>query len=376
MSESTRTRVVVLGSTGSIGRQAIDVIRSYPDRFTVVGLVAGSDAKTLEQQATALDVGRTGLGREAAVAMAGLDDADVVLNAVVGAAGLEASVTALRAGKRLALANKESLVAGGEVCLAAADEGGGSIVPVDSEHAAIAQCLEAAVPGTVEGISLTASGGPFRERPDLSDVTVSEALQHPTWTMGPKITIDSATLMNKGLEVLEAHYLFGFGFDQIRTVVHPQSLIHGMVHLRDGSTLMQAATADMRIPIASALSYPDRLGTGYERIDLTAAGTLEFLEPDVERFPALGLAYTAGRAGASYPAALNAANEVAVEAFLQGRISFTAIADTVAAVLDAHESRDVSVLSSVFEVDAQARASAGAVVDRLAGAAPASKVGA
>lgn len=365
MSESTRVRVVVLGSTGSIGRQALDVIRAYKDRFMVVGLVAGSDASALEQQAIALDVKRTGLGREAAVEMAALEEADVILNAVVGAAGLEASVTALRAGKRLALANKESLVAGGEVCLAAADGGGGSILPVDSEHAAIAQCLEAAVPGTVEGVTLTASGGPFRERTDLSEVTPSEALRHPTWSMGPKITIDSATLMNKGLEVIEAHWLFGFDFDQIRTVVHPQSVVHGMVHLRDGSTVMQAATADMRIPIVAALSYPDRLDTTYERIDVAAIGQLDFLEPDRLRFPALDLAYDAGRAGSSYPAALNAANEIAVAAFLDGRISFRGITDVVDAVLDKHEAQEVTELASVLEVDERERSVAEEVVERL-----------
>jgi 1-deoxy-D-xylulose-5-phosphate reductoisomerase len=285
-----RTKVVVLGSTGSIGRQALEVAAAHPDALEVVGLVAGSDARSLSTQAQAAGVQRTGLGAAAALEMAVLPEADVVLNAIVGCAGLEASVAALAAGKTLALANKESLVAGGRACLAAAAEGGGRLVPVDSEHAAIAQCLGRVERADVARITLTASGGPFRARPDLSTVTPEEALAHPTWSMGPKITVDSATLMNKGLEVIEAHWLFGFDYDDVDVLVQPQSIVHGMVEMRDSTLLLQAAPTDMRIPIQAALLGGDRTRGGYERVDLGKIGSLEFEEVDHERFPALGLA--------------------------------------------------------------------------------------
>ncbi|MGH2755735.1 MAG: 1-deoxy-D-xylulose-5-phosphate reductoisomerase [Actinomycetota bacterium] len=351
-------RVVVLGSTGSIGRQTIDVVLAHPERFSLSGLVAGSDGAALEEQVAATGVAMSGLGSDEAVRMAAHDDADIVVNAVVGAAGLRASVAALRAGKRLALANKESLVAGGEVCLAAAASGGGEIVAVDSEHAAIAQCLQEQDIIEVERIVLTASGGPFRGRRDLTGVAPEDALAHPTWSMGPKITIDCATLMNKGLEVIEAHHLFSLAYECIDVVVHPQSVVHGMVEMVDGSVIMQAAPTDMRTPIQAALAWPERIAPAYSRVDLAAVGSLDFEPVDHGRFPSLGLAYRAGEAGRTFPAALNAANEVAVAAFLDRRISFQDIPAIVQTVLDAHEPQDASDLESVMEVDAWARRAA------------------
>lgn len=356
--DASRRRVVILGSTGSIGRQAIEVARAHPDRFEIVALVAGRDAAAVQQQADELGVKVTGLGRADARALASLDEADVVLNGIVGAAGLEASVAALAAGKTLALANKESLVCGGEVCLDAARRGGGAIVPVDSEHAAIATCLEGRDGRSVARIFLTASGGPFRTRSDLSAVTVSDALAHPTWSMGPKITIDSATLMNKALEVIEAHHLFGFGYDSIGVVVHPQSAVHGIVQFADGSLLMHAAPADMRIPIQAALAG-QVLASPARPLDLAAQGTLTFEDVDHARFPAVSLGYDAGRAGQSYPTVLNAANEVAVGAFLAEHIAFTEIVPAVQRVLDVHDPVPVSDLEVVLEVDAWARRAAG-----------------
>ncbi|CAN5634741.1 1-deoxy-D-xylulose-5-phosphate reductoisomerase [soil metagenome] len=352
---TNKTRIAILGSTGSVGRQTVSVARAHPDRFEVVALVANRDDHALARQATELRVEHTGLGSEAAVRAASLPEVDVVLNAVVGAAGLRASLAALESGKVLALANKESMVAGGELCRAAAERGGGTIVPVDSEHAAVAQCLEGRAASTVEDIVLTASGGPFRTRADLSSVTPADALAHPTWSMGPKVTVDSASLMNKGLEVIEAHHLFGFGYEHIRVVVHPQSIVHAMVSLRDGSVLMQAASPDMRIPIQAALGWPARFESFAARIDLTTARSLEFEAVDDERFPALGLAYAAGRAGRSLPAVLNAANEEAVHAFLDGAISFLDITRVVEDVLQAHEPFDASELEAVLEADHWAR---------------------
>jgi 1-deoxy-D-xylulose-5-phosphate reductoisomerase len=350
-------RIVVLGSTGSIGRQALDVIRANPHRFQLVGLSAGSDGDLLADQARGFDGVATGLGTDAAVDLAALPEADIVLNGIVGAAGLAASIAALDAGKVLALANKESLVAGGEACLAAARRGGGSIVPVDSEHAALAQCLANLDLDAVARIVITASGGPFRERLDLRYVTPEEALAHPTWSMGPKITVDSATLMNKGLEVIEAHHLFGFSYDDIAVLVHLQSIVHGMVELSDGTTVMQAAPPDMRIPIQAALGggrFPSALPT----VDLAAVGTLSFEPVDLGRFPSLALAYDAGRRAQSYPAVLNAANEVAVHSFLQGRISFDDIPRVVQRVLEAHVPVEVSELDAVLAVDDWARSRA------------------
>lgn len=357
-----RKRIVVLGSTGSIGRQALEVAAAHPDALEVVGLAAGSDGRALETQVQATGAARAVLGADAASELAALPEADVVLNAIVGCAGLRASVAALAAGKTLALANKESLVAGGRACLAAAQAGGGRLDPVDSEHAAIAQCLGRVRREEVARITLTASGGPFRTRSDLSSVTRDEALAHPTWSMGPKITVDSATLMNKGLEVIEAHWLFGFGYDEIGVLVQPQSIVHGMVELHDSTLLLQAAPADMRIPIQAALLGEDRTRGGYERVDLGKIGGLDFEEVDHERFPALGLAYRVGRAGGTAPAVLNAANEVAVAAFLDGTLGFTGIARAVARVLDEHSPGDDSDVEQVLAADRWARREASRVV--------------
>ncbi|MGH2808552.1 MAG: 1-deoxy-D-xylulose-5-phosphate reductoisomerase [Actinomycetota bacterium] len=364
MSTSQRRRVVVLGSTGSIGRQALDVIQADPERFEVVALVAGSDADGLEQQAGAFGVTTTGLGAEDAAEIATHEDADIVLNAIVGAAGLRATIAALERGKIVALANKESLVAGGEACARAAELGGGTIVPVDSEHAALAQALEGRDRSHIAGIVITASGGPFRTRSDLEGVSPEEALAHPTWSMGPKITIDSATLMNKGLEVIEAHHLFGFSYDDIHVIVHPQSVVHGMVTFVDGTVLMQAAPTDMRIPIQAALSAPERFPMSIPPVDLAAQGHLDFEPVDTDRFPSLELAYEAGRRGRSFPAVLNAVNEEAVRAFLGGAIGFTDIARIVEAALGMHHGFDVDDLESVLQADAAGRRLADEIMDR------------
>lgn len=354
MNDHSPRRVAVLGSTGSIGRQALEVIKANGETLAVGALVAGSDEEALAAQARDLGVARTGLGAGAAEQMAQLDDIDIVLNAVVGAAGLRASVAALEAGKVLALANKESLVAGGELCTRAAASGGGSIVPVDSEHAALFQCLSAEG-SPVVALILTASGGPFRDRGDLDDVTVGEALAHPTWSMGPKVTIDSATLMNKGLEVIESHHLFGFSYDDIEVVVHPQSIVHAAVRCADGTTLMQAAPADMRLPIQAALTWPFAAAGISSTVDLAEVGVLSFEPVDRTRFPSLDLAYEAGRAGGSMPAVMNAANEEAVRAFLDRKIAFSDIVRVVAGVMEAHDRFEVSTLEDVEAADRAAR---------------------
>lgn len=354
MSASPR-RVAILGSTGSVGRQALDVIDRHPENLRAVALVAGRDKAGLEQQAARFGIERTGLGQEAAVDFASDDDVDVVLNAIVGAAGLRASVAALSAGKSLALANKESLVAGGLVCAAAAAGGGGRVYPVDSEHAAIARCLDGREADEISRVVLTASGGPFRSRADLSGVTPEEALAHPTWSMGPKITVDSATLMNKGFEVIEAHHLFGFDLDDIDVVVHPQSIVHGIVELTDGSMLMHAAIADMAIPIQMALLDHHGPAGSFGSLDLVEVGELSFEKLDRDRFPAVDLAYEAARKGDTYPAVLNAANEVAVQAFLAGRLSFLDIVGVVADVLADHSPTPADELDAVLDADNWAR---------------------
>ena len=350
--------VVVLGSTGSVGRQTLDVIRANPDRWTVVGLAAGRDEESLLRQAAEFSVSSTGLGADAAIELAAHPDAEIVVNGIVGAAGLRASLAALRSGKVLALANKESLVAGGDACLAAASAGGGTIVPVDSEHAAIVQVLGGLAQDSVRRIILTASGGPFRKRPRLDDVKPDEALKHPTWSMGPKISIDSATLMNKGLEVIEAHYVFGMDYDAIDVVVHPQSVVHGIVEFVDSSMVMQAAPTDMRIPIQAALAFPERFEWPEERIDLEKIGALDFEPLDHARFPSVGLAYESGRKGMTFPAVLNAANEEAVNAFLLGLIGFTAIPAVVEDALESHHPAEAVDLEAVLEADGWARSEA------------------
>jgi 1-deoxy-D-xylulose-5-phosphate reductoisomerase len=352
---ASRRRIAILGSTGSIGRQSIEVVRSHPDRFEIVALVANSSAAELRAQGADLGVSDLGLGEDAARRAATLDSVDVVLNAVMGAVGLSASVAALEAGKVLALANKESLVAGGEVCMATAARTEATIVPVDSEHAALSQCLRGVEPSSVAHLLLTASGGPFRTRADLHGVTPGDALAHPTWEMGRKITIDSATMMNKGLEVIEAHHLFGLPYDRIGVVVHPQSKVHGVVEFVDGSSVMQAAPADMRIPIQAALSHPQLLPSLIDPVDLERVGSLDFEPLDRARFPAVNIAYRAGRAGRSFPAALNAANEVAVAAFLEERLGFADITRVIESTLERHEPVEATDLDAVLEVDAWAR---------------------
>jgi 1-deoxy-D-xylulose-5-phosphate reductoisomerase len=344
------TTVAIAGSTGSIGTQTIDVVRAEPDRFEVVALGAWSSVDLLAEQATELRpklvvlgdparadelADRVPAGTEVRSGVDALADlgavADVCVNAVVGFAGLRVTLTAIAAGRRLALANKESLIAGGPVVQAAlARPGAGHIVPVDSEHCAVHMCLGANAGGRADRVSrivLTASGGPFRgrTRAELADVTIDDALAHPTWSMGPKITVDSSTLMNKGLEVIEAHELFGVDYDRIEVVVHPRSIVHSMVEFTDGATVAQLSMPDMRLPIGYALAWPDRIATPFGRMDWTTVGDLTFEAPDHEAFPCLGLAYAAGRAGGTAPALLNAANEIAVESFLEERLAFTQI---------------------------------------------------
>jgi 1-deoxy-D-xylulose-5-phosphate reductoisomerase len=353
--------VAILGSTGSIGTQALDVLSHHRDEYRVVALAAGRSSELLARQAAEFDVPaervRACAGEPDVLAeLAALPDADVVLNAVVGFAGLPATLAALRSGKRLALANKESLIAAGPVVAKARAAGGGEIIPVDSEHSAIWQCLRAGRASEVARIVLTASGGPFRgrTREQLRAVTIDDALAHPTWNMGAKITVDSSTLMNKGLEVIEAHELFDVGFDRIDVVVHPQSVVHSMVEFCDGATIAQLSMPDMRLPIALALGAPNRLAPAYGAIDWATLGRLDFEVPDLETFPCLALAYAAGRAGGTAPAILSAANEVAVEAFLAGRIAWTEIAAVVAEVLN-DGSGNADEIADVLEADRRAR---------------------
>ncbi|HYX45189.1 MAG TPA: 1-deoxy-D-xylulose-5-phosphate reductoisomerase, partial [Acidimicrobiales bacterium] len=351
--------VSLVGSTGSIGAQAIDVLCAEPDRYRVVALGAATSVDRLAEQAERLGPERVALadaslagelearvppgtevlaGPEALAAVA--TGADVVLNAVVGFAGLPVTLAALEAGTRLALANKESLIAAGPVVARARATPGAEIVPVDSEHSAVHQCLRAAGDDRrVSRIVLTASGGPFRgwAREDLADVSLDDALAHPTWAMGPKITIDSSTLMNKGLEVIEAHELFGIGYDDIEVVVHPQSVVHSMVEFPDGSTVAQLSQPDMRLPIGYALAYPERATLPFGSLDWSEVRRLDFEPPDHAAFPCLGLAYEAGRMGGTMPAWLNAANEVAVDAFIKGLISWLAVADVIKDTLEGHD---------------------------------------
>jgi 1-deoxy-D-xylulose-5-phosphate reductoisomerase len=338
------TRVALLGATGSIGRQALEVIAANPG----LELVAASSGSTVIEGLAPL----TQVGGEPADLLERAEP-DVVLNATLGFAGLAATMWALERGVTLALANKESLVAAGELALAARRRGGGALIPVDSEHSALYQC---ALAGEPDALVVTASGGPFRgrSRADLADVTAAEALAHPTWNMGAKITIDSATLANKGLEVIEAHFLFGLPYERIEVVVHPTSIVHGVVRFRDGAALAHLGYPDMRVPISYALTYPERAATPVAPLDLTA-GPLEFFEPDVETFRMLALAREAGRRGGTYPCAFNAANEVAVEAFLAGRIGFLDIDAIVTDVLGRIDGAPARDLAELREADRQAR---------------------
>ena len=380
------TRVALAGSTGSIGTQALEVIEAEADRFELSAIgatgrqpeviieqarryrpsvVAISDpeaARSIASELPGIEV-RAGADAMASLAL----DADVVVNGVVGFAGLSVTLATLKAGRRLALANKESLIAAGPVVQMARRTPGAELIPVDSEHGAIHQCLRATDnKNRVARLLLTASGGPFRGRTadDLANVTIENALAHPTWSMGPKITIDSSTLMNKGLEVIEAHELFGtpagdagygIGFDDIDVVVHPQSIVHSMVEFTDASTIAQLSTPDMRLPIGYALAWPDRISTPFGRIDWTTLGRLDFEPPDLEAFPCLALAYAAGRAGGTAPAWISAANEVAVEAFLEGQIAWRDIAAVIAATLDRHDGAPATDAAAVIDADSQAR---------------------
>jgi 1-deoxy-D-xylulose-5-phosphate reductoisomerase len=386
-------RVAIAGSTGSIGRQTLDVVHAEnqaaragrslsPVHYEITGLGAGSSVEALVAQARQFGVRRVAVadvsqhgavrdalpGVEVVASQCDLiDDADVVVNGVVGFAGLDVTLETLRQGKRLALANKESLIAAGPIVQPLRRTKGAEIIPVDSEHCAIHQCLRSSVRLDVEvsALVLTASGGPFRTRTadELANVTVDQALAHPTWKMGPKITIDSSTLMNKGLEVIEAHELFGVDYDAIDVVVHPQSIVHSMVEFTDGCTMAQLSMPDMRLPIGYALAYPDRIATPFGRMDWSKATTLEFSPPDLSTFRCLALAYDAGRRGGTAPAFLSAANEVAVEAFLAGRIRWPDIAAVIASALDLHESvTEELTRSHIVEADRAGRDAANKVM--------------
>jgi 1-deoxy-D-xylulose-5-phosphate reductoisomerase len=366
-------KVLILGSTGSIGTQALDVI-SRSAELQVVGLAAGSGWELTLEQAREHEVPAVALADEVAAeqaraawsgpVLAGEDGvreliassgADLVLNGIVGAAGLASTVVALAEGIDVALANKESLVIGGELVMALAEATGARLLPVDSEHSALFQLVNAESPGTVTKLVLTASGGPFRGRTDLDGVSVADALAHPTWQMGGRITIDSATLMNKGFEAIEAHHLFAVPYERIDVVVHPQSLVHSLVHLNDGSSLAHLGYPDMRVPISYALHYPERADVPVPQLDLAAAGRLEFEAPDPETFACLRLALEAGRAGGTAPCVLNAADEVAVAAFLAGRIPFAGIAAAIEAVLERMPAAPIGHFDDLFAADAEAR---------------------
>ncbi len=354
-------RVLILGSTGSIGTQALDVVRAHPDRFEVVGLAAGSDRAGVEAQAAEFGVERIALGVDETVQLVRDTACEVVLNGVTGSVGLAPTLAALESGAVLALANKESLIVGGSLVTDAAAPG--QIVPVDSEHSAIAQALRSGTADEVRRLVLTASGGPFRgrSREDLAAVTPAEALAHPTWDMGLMVTTNSATLVNKGLEVIEAHLLFDVPLDRIDVVVHPQSIVHSMVEFIDGSTIAQASPPDMRLPIALGLGWPDRVPGVGAPLDWTRAQSWEFEPLDDTAFPAVALAKRAAVAGATYPAVFNAANEQAVHAFHAGRIGFPAIVDTVTEVVDRHEPHPMT-LEGVLAAEHWARAEAESIL--------------
>jgi len=366
-------KLVILGSTGSIGTQALEVVAGS-DELQVVGLAAGRDWETVVAQAREHGVptiaiadpdaaarareswsGRVLSGEEGVRELVAASGADLVLNAIVGAAGLGSTVVALTEGIDVALANKESLVVGGELVMALSEATGARLLPVDSEHSALYQLIHGEAPGTVTKLVLTASGGPFRGRGDLSEVSVADALAHPTWEMGGRITIDCATLMNKGFEAIEAHHLFAVPYERIGVVVHPQSLIHSLIHLNDGSSLAHLGYPDMRVPISYALHYPERADVAVAQLDLATVGSLTFEAPDLETFACLRLALEAGEAGGTAPCVLNAADEVAVAAFLAGEIPFTGIAAVIERVLGEMGARPVTHFEDLFATDAEAR---------------------
>ncbi|MCL6561356.1 MAG: 1-deoxy-D-xylulose-5-phosphate reductoisomerase [Firmicutes bacterium] len=374
--------VVILGSTGSIGRQALDVIRNLPGKYKVVGLAAGKNRELLARQirefrpeAATLaaqedlemlsrelggNIPELAWGRAGMEDLARMPEADLVVVAVTGATGIYPTIAAVKAGKDVALANKETLVAAGEPVMDLVARQKTRLLPVDSEHSAIWQCLNGENAGSVKKIILTASGGPFRElsKKDLLSVTVDMALKHPNWEMGNKITVDSATLMNKGLEVIEARWLFGVSYSQIEVVVHPQSIVHSAVEFCDGSVIAQMGVPDMRLPIQYALTYPDRIQGSNPVLNLIEVARLTFHQPDLEKFPALSLAYEAGRTGGTMPAVLNAANEVAVEAFTGGRIGFLAITEIVGEVMERHQVLRRPGLDEIMQADRWARKAA------------------
>jgi 1-deoxy-D-xylulose-5-phosphate reductoisomerase len=371
--------VSIAGSTGSIGTQTLDVIAANPDRFRVHAIGAFRSVELLVEQAIAFRPRVVALGDEARAAelksllpegvevRSGADalasiasEADITLNAVVGFAGLPVTMNALNSGKRLALANKESLIAAGPLVQVARRTPGAELLPVDSEHGAIHQCLRSGESREVRKIIVTASGGPFRGKSldELQTVTVQDALAHPTWNMGPKITIDSSTLFNKGLEVIEAHELFGIDYDDIDVSVHPQSIVHSAVEFTDGSTIAQLSKPDMRLPIGYALGFPDRLATAYGSLDWTTLGTLTFEPPDRNTFRCLQLAYDAGRAGGTMPTWLNAANEIAVEAFFASQVTWTQISSIIEKTLEAHDGGAATSVEAVVAADRAARETA------------------
>jgi 1-deoxy-D-xylulose-5-phosphate reductoisomerase len=382
--------ISLLGSTGSIGTNVLDVVRQYPGKFRIVGLAAGNNIELLRDQVEAFhpqlvsvasEAGAARLlamlgprwhgkvlhGRQGAIAVATLADAATVVSAIVGAAGLLPTLSAIEAGKHIGLANKETLVMAGDLVMQAARRHKVNVLPIDSEHNAIFQALAAGQRQDLFKIILTASGGPFREKSmeELWQVSPAEALAHPNWAMGKKISIDSATLMNKGLEVIEARWLFDVPVEDIEVVIHPQSIVHSMVEFIDGSVISQMGVPDMRIPIAYALSYPDRLRINLPRLSLVKAVDLSFQAPDFKRFPALKLAYQACKRGGTMPAALNAANEIAVEAFLNGQIRFPEIALVVAETLERHDAKEIKDVDTVLQADLSARMQAESVVAAL-----------
>ena len=376
--EPAARNIAILGSTGSIGRSALDVIRSHPGRFRATILTAHSNISLLIQQILefrplgavvstprSAEIVRHAVGAdvEILVGESGLDQAvardhvDVVISALVGFAGLRPTMTAIEHQKTIALANKETLVVGGEIMMRLIKERGVQLIPVDSEHSAIFQCLVGEEHKAIAKLVLTASGGPFRELPAerFGSISVEDALKHPTWTMGPKVTVDSATLMNKGLEVIEAHWLFGLPGEKIKVVVHPQSIIHSMVEFIDGSVKAQLGLPDMKLPIQYALTYPERWAMNGQRVDFPRLGAMSFTEPDLTRFPCLGLAYEALERAGTAPAVLNAANEVAVAGFLRGTIAFAMIPDLIRKALDQHTLGPSTELEHIIEADRDTR---------------------
>ena len=383
-----KTRIVVLGSTGSIGTSTLSLVAEHPDRFEVAALTCRSNHSLLIEQVRRfapplVAVGSVEAAAEVRAACPGVEvlegasgieraatapGADIVITAIVGAAGLRPTLAAVRAGLTVGLANKETLVVAGDVVMAEAQRSGARIIPVDSEHSAVFQCLEGRDPASVRRVILTASGGPFHGRAagTHASITPADALKHPSWTMGQKITIDSATLMNKGLEVIEAHHLFGVGPEKIGVVIHPQSIVHSMVEFVDGSVLAQLSVPDMRGAIAYALTWPERLPDAVAPLDLARLGSLTFGQPDVQAFPCLGLAFTALERGGTIPAVLNAANEVAVDAFLSGRIGFTDIPAIIRQTMARHERRDATSLDAVTAAHDWAHAEASGMVQGIA----------